>query len=41
MIQGWKKDPTIVDVLAEAGCATSSPRPVTQRCSPGVCTLRE
>ena len=40
MIQGWKRDPSIVDVLAEAGVRHVSPPQVTLRCSPTGCTAR-
>ena len=40
MIQGWKGDPSIVDVLAGATFATSSLRRVIPPCSPTGCTTR-
>jgi enoyl-[acyl-carrier protein] reductase II len=40
MIQGWKKEPSIVDVLAEAGMRRVSPRRATRPCSPRGCTPR-
>ena len=40
MIQGWKRDPSIVDELVAPTFATSSPPPAIRPCSRPGCTTR-